>query len=140
MRPGLDYAVAAGALGLYALNRWVFSLDVVLPYDFAHYHLGDLCGGIAFPAYVNLLARAVRGSEIVTSLPSSLALSALCAVSWEVVAPALLPFSTGDIIDACMYAIGGLVYLACRTWDRSRRAGRRHPAEDAKDHAHVPNE
>ena len=39
-------------------------------------------------------------------------LSALCAVCWEVLASCVLHFGTADPIDALMYFLGGLVYLA----------------------------
>ena len=68
---------------VYLINRFAFSLDCVLPYEFANYHLADLCGGIVFPAYVNVLTRVVSGREIICGLGSSLLLSALCTVCWE---------------------------------------------------------
>lgn len=114
MRLRLDGLVVLLAIGVYAVNRWLFSFDAFLPHAFAHYHLGDLCGGIIFPAYVNVLARIVAKRELIVSLPTSLCLSAICCVSWEVLAPLAFPHSTGDIIDACMYVLGGLIYLAAR--------------------------
>ena len=92
---------------VYLINRFALSLDCVLPYEFA-----DLCGGIVFPAYVNVLTRIVSGREIICGLGSSLLLSALCAVCWEVLASCVLHFGTADPIDALMYFLGGLVYLA----------------------------
>lgn len=97
---------------VYLINRFAFSLDCVLPYEFVNYHLADLCGGIVFPAYVNVLTRIVSGREIICGLGSSLLLSALCAVCWEVLASCVLHFGTADPIDALMYFLGGLVYLA----------------------------
>ena len=97
---------------VYLINRFAFSLDCVLPYEFVNYHLADLCGGIVFPAYVNVLTRIVSGREIICGLGSSLLLSALCAICWEVLASCVLHFGTADPIDALMYFLGGLVYLA----------------------------
>ena len=93
------------------LNRYIASFDCFLPYGFSHYQLGDLCGGIIFPAYVNTLSEAVCGKTLINGLPSSLILSTGCSLCWEVLAPALFDFSTPDMLDACMYFIGGILYL-----------------------------
>lgn len=105
---------------VYLINRFAFSLDCVLPYEFVNYHLADLCGGIVFPAYVNVLTRIVSGREIICGLGSSLLLSALCAICWEVLASCVLHFGTADPIDALMYFLGGLVYLAFYRFSRER--------------------
>lgn len=97
---------------VYLVNRYIASFDVFLPYDFAHYQLGDLCGGIIFPAYVNVLCETVSGKTPICSLARSLALSVGCSICWEVLAPMVLEFSTPDPLDACMYVIGGILYLA----------------------------
>ena len=65
-----------------------------------------------FPAYANLLCQLGGKKPIISDVCSSLAASLICACCWEVVAPALLPWSTGDPVDALMYLIGGLIYLA----------------------------
>ena len=57
---------------VYLINRFVFPLDCILPYEFVNYHLADLCGGIVFPAYVNVLTRIVSGREIICGPGSSL--------------------------------------------------------------------
>ena len=100
------------AAAVYLVNRFASSLDFVLPYGFAHYQLGDLCGGIIFPAYVNVLALVVSGKNAVTGLRSSLALSAVCSLCWEFVAPCIFGYGTADALDVLMYFVGGLVYLA----------------------------
>ena len=105
---------------VYLINRFVFSFDCVLPYEFVNYHLADLCGGIVFPAYVNILTRVVSGREIICDLRSSLLLSALCAACWEVLASCVLHFGTADPIDALMYFLGGLIYLAFYRFSRER--------------------
>lgn len=96
----------------YLVNRYIASFDFFLPYDFAHYQLGDLYGGIIFPAYVNVLCETVSGKAPICSLESSLALSAGCSICWEALAPMALEFSTPDPLDARMYVIGGILYLA----------------------------
>lgn len=114
---------------VYLINRFAFSLDCVLPYEFVNYHLADLCGGIVFPAYVNVLTRVVSGREIICGLGSSLLLSALCAACWEVLASCVLHFGTADPIDALMYFLGGLVYLAFyKILPREGKAAPRTPA------------
>ncbi len=97
---------------IYLTNRLVFPLDSVLPYEFANYHLGDLCGGVIFPAYVNVLGQAVSGKDIVVGLRSSLFYSALGSICWEIVTPFVFHYGTADPIDALMYFLGGLAYLA----------------------------
>lgn len=113
--------VAVAAAGIYCCNRFVASIDFVLPYAFAHYHLNDLCGGVLFPAYVDLLSWVVRRRRLVTSLPRLLLLCGACCVCWEVLAPLFLSRSTGDVVDAVMYLLGGVVY--CATALRDDRMG-----------------
>lgn len=96
---------------VYLVNRYIASFDFFLPYNFAHYQLGDLCGGIIFPAYVNVLCEMVSGKTPICSLASSLTLSAGCSICWEVLAPMVVKFSTPDPLDACMYVAGGILYL-----------------------------
>ncbi|MGN8902591.1 hypothetical protein ACTNBI_06450 [Collinsella sp. HCP28S3_G12] len=96
---------------VYLVNRYIASFDFFLPYDFAHYQLGDLCGGIIFPAYVNVLCKTVSGKTPICNFASSLALSVGCSICWDVLAPMVLEFSTPDPLDACMYVIGGILYL-----------------------------
>ena len=110
LRPGNILPLVAACV--YLVNRFVIRLDFVVSPDFAANHLGDLCGGILFPAYVNTLARAVARKPLITDLPRSLVLSAVCAICWELVAPLALTHSTPDPLDACMYVLGGLMYLA----------------------------
>lgn len=96
---------------VYLVNRFVVSLEIVMPLEFARYHLGDLCGGIIFPAYVNVLTRTVAGGNLIVDLGSSLLLSALCSFCWEFVASRIFLHGTADPLDALVYFIGGLVYL-----------------------------
>lgn len=106
----LDDLMAIVALAAYACNRYLVSFDAILPYDIAHYHFGDFCGGVVFPAYVNLLTRCVVGADCITSFPRELALGVVCAFAWEVMAPALLSFSTGDPWDVLAYLLGFMVH------------------------------
>lgn len=96
---------------VYLTNRFVISFDGMMPYAFAHYHLGDLCGGIIFPAYVNVLSDVFSGKRLINSLKKSLVLSCVCSIAWEVITPLAFMYGTADPVDACMYVIGGLIYL-----------------------------
>lgn len=82
-----------------------------LPYEFAHYHLGDLCGGVLFPAYFNLLTYSVMKTEVISSYRKGILPSILCSLVWEVITPILAPTSTSDPIDAAMYAFGTMAYV-----------------------------
>lgn len=95
----------------YLINRFLFSFDILLPYAFAHYHLGDLCGGIIFPAYVNVLSEVFSSRHLIASLRASLILSCICSIAWEVITPLVFMYGTADPIDALMYFVGGLIYL-----------------------------
>ena len=74
------------------------------------YHLNDLCGGVLFPLYVDMISAAVKKSRLITSLPRALSLSATCGICWEVIAPLFLPYSTGDALDAVAYTLGIIAY------------------------------
>ena len=97
---------------VYLANRFVISFDILMPYAFAHYHLGDLCGGIIFPAYVNVLTEVFSGGHLIASLRASLILSCVCSVTSKVITPLVFMYGTADPIDVCMYFTGGLIYLA----------------------------
>lgn len=105
--------VALASLAVYAVNRYFLSFDFILPYDFAHYHLGDLCGGVLFPAYVNLVTLSLGGFEAISSIPKAALLGLGCSVAWEIITPLLLPSSTGDVLDALAYVAGSLIYAVC---------------------------
>lgn len=106
----------------YLPNRYIVSFDCFLPYGFSHYQLGDLCEGIILPAYVNTPSKAVCGKTLINGLPSSLIISTGCSLCWEVLAPALFDFSTPDMLDACMYFIGGILYLVAFKLGSTNRA------------------
>lgn len=115
----LDDGVALAALGAYLCNRHLVSFDFLMPYEVAHYHFGDFCGGVLFPAYVNCLTRWIIGRDVVTTLPREIVCGLACGFVWEVLAPAVLPFSTGDPLDVVAYVLGfavhGVAYrIACR--------------------------
>ena len=109
----LDVWIAFVAVLIYVCNTHLWSLDAILPYWFSHYYLNDLCGGVLFPAYVNLIVHLVTGEEIVTTYARALLMGASCSLAWEVVAPALLTNSTADPLDAIAYVVGMLAYTAC---------------------------
>lgn len=96
---------------VYLTNRFVISFDILMPYAFAHYHLGDLCGGIIFPAYVNVLTEVFAGRHLIAGLRASLVLSCVCSITWEAITPLVFMYGTAGPIDACMYFAGGLIYL-----------------------------
>lgn len=98
------------ALSLYFTNRFVYSLDMLIPWEMMKYHLNDLCGGVLFPLYVDLVSAVIMKRRLVTSLPRALSLSAACGICWEVIAPLFLPYSTGDALDAVAYTLGIIAY------------------------------
>lgn len=108
-----DVALSFAAISVYVCNRYIASFDAFLPYEFAHYHLGDLCGGVLFPAYFNLLTYSVMKTEVISGYRKGILLSILCSLVWEVITPILAPTSTGDPIDAAMYAFGTMAYVWC---------------------------
>ena len=60
---------------VYLINRFAFSLDCVLPYEFANYHLTDLCGGIVFPARLLSPFSSISSTSAAVILPSPAATS-----------------------------------------------------------------
>ena len=97
---------------MYLINKFVISFDILMPCAFVHYHLGDLCGGIIFPAYVNVLTEVFAGRHLIAGLRASLVLSCVCSITWEAITPLVFMYGTAGPIDACMYFAGGLIYLA----------------------------
>lgn len=100
------------AAPVYLINKFVISFDILMPCAFVHYHLGDLCGGIIFPAYVNVLTEVFAGRHLIAGLRASLVLSCVCSITWEAITPLVFMYGTAGPIDACMYFAGGLIYLA----------------------------
>ena len=98
------------ALVLYLINRFVYSLDMLIPWGMMRYHLNDLCGGVLFPLYVDMISAVIKKRRLITSLPRALSLSAACSICWEVIAPLFLPYSTGDPLDAVAYTLGIIAY------------------------------
>ena len=109
----LDVWIAVSAALVYVCNTHFRSFDAILPHWLAHYYLNDLCGGVLFPAYVNLVAHLITGKEIVTTYSRAMLMGVGCSLVWEVVAPALLANSTADPLDAIAYVAGMLAYTAC---------------------------
>lgn len=114
MRIRVDVALSIAAIAAYLCNRYFISFDAFLPYEFAHYHFGDLCGGFLFPAYFNLLTYSVKRTEAVDGYAKGLLLATVCSFAWEIVTPALSEKSTGDPVDAAMYFFGTMAYIWCR--------------------------
>ncbi|WP_161471140.1 hypothetical protein [Adlercreutzia caecimuris] len=102
--------VGAIVMVFYCLNRFLHGFDGVLPREFLLYHFGDLCGGILFPIYVNLVCIAAKSSFRIDSLGKAMMLEALCSAVWEGAIPLLWRASTADILDVVCYFVGGLVY------------------------------
>lgn len=99
---------------LYCANRFFDSFAGILPTAFLKYHFNDLCGGIIFPAYVNTLLIFFRSNYRVDCLYKIFVLELICSLAWEVIAPMFLSRSTGDLVDAFMYFIGGSIYCFMR--------------------------
>lgn len=55
----IELIFCAAVLLLYVSNRWFGAWDSILPDWFLKNHFGDVCGGMLFPAYANLLLSAV---------------------------------------------------------------------------------
>lgn len=120
----LDVLAVVAAVATYTCNSYFWSFDSVLPYGFAHYHLNDLCGGVLFPAYVNLVVNTVRGEAVITTYRRAILLGVGCSLVWEVLAPIFLSNSTADPLDAIAYVTGTLAYTACyRLTKRRQRKG-----------------
>lgn len=68
-----EMALAALVLITYCANRFYGAWNGVLPEQFCRNHFGDLCGGMLFPAYVNLLCLAVGRRALICGMPTSLA-------------------------------------------------------------------
>lgn len=113
MRRRPDIWIAVAAVLIYVCNAHLWSFDAFLPFEFAHYHLNDLCGGVLFPAYVNLVTDMVGGGAVITTYRRAILLGIGCSLAWEVLAPALLSGSTADPLDAVAYVAGAFAYTAC---------------------------
>lgn len=99
---------------MYCANRFFNLFAEFEPHCFFENHLNDLCGGIIFPAYVDLTLILFNSPYSVSGLAFPLIIGVLCAISWEVIAPLILPYSTGDWIDAVLYIFGCLLYAILR--------------------------
>lgn len=107
-------ALAALVLITYCANRFYGAWDGVLPEQFCRNHFGDLCGGMLFPTYVNLLCLAVGRRALICGMPTSLATGVVCSIAWEIAAPMVLCYSVGDPLDAIAYVIGALTHELLR--------------------------
>ena len=99
---------------MYCANRFLNLFFGFVPELFLKNHLNDLCGGIIFPAYVDLLLIFLKSPYHINGWKVSIAIGLICAISWEIIAPLFLPYSTGDWIDAILYVIGSLIYASLK--------------------------
>ena len=106
-----ELPIAIITIVIYISNRFLNVFDLIVPWEFAHYHLGDLCGGVLFPAYVNMLSRVFIHKYLINGWVSSLIMSIVCCLCWEVLTPIITQNSTADPIDAIMYILGGVIYM-----------------------------
>lgn len=110
----LDCAILVAALILYIANRWTLFSAWVLPWEVAKYHFGDFCGGIFFPAYVNLVLAFFGRDARVSNIVSMILVIAVCSFTWEIIGPLLVESSVGDLWDVVAYYLGGGVFLVLR--------------------------
>lgn len=109
-----ETTIIVAMIVIYAINKNTPFFDNILPFHIASSYLNDICAGILFPAYTNILCIIARSSWRITSLFSVFALGILCSFVWEVVSPAIVPYSVGDPLDCVCYIAGGLIYIALR--------------------------
>ena len=105
----LMLAVAGLGLALYIVCRYTDLLGW-LPARVARNHGCDLAGGLVFPAYVDALCLATERQRVITTWPRAAILAVICCMSWEVLAPLVMPSSTADPLDAIAYALGIAIY------------------------------
>ena len=98
----------------------------MLPWEVAKYHFGDFCGGVFFPAYVNLVLAFFGRDVRVSSIISVLLAITLCSFVWEVVGPLLVESSVGDLWDVVAYYLGGGIFLVSRNLLNSFEGNRMH--------------
>ena len=106
-----NFAVICLILCLYSINETTRAVEWILPEDVARFHFNDYCAGVLLPAYINLVLFVSGRSCAITTLRRAVATGLLCTLSWEVVAPAFLTWSTPDPVDALAYMAGCLSYL-----------------------------
>lgn len=77
-------------------------------------HLNDTLGGVLIVSFMNMLASLGRVWKLyLTRMHYILALTFVCGVYWELIAPLYVPNSTSDIYDLGAYMLGGLIYFIC---------------------------
>lgn len=105
-----NLCVASAAFSLYIVNRFsrLFPSIPYLGHIFRN-HFNDYLGAVLFIAYVNLLLLAGRRTPC-TYLPGLAFWALLCSLTWEGLAPLLLPFSTADWWDCLAYCLGMFTY------------------------------
>ena len=106
----LEALYSLAILSLYCSNRILGIWDDFLPAWFCSGHFGDICGGLLFPAYANVICMASGSSFRADSPGKLLLLGLLCAMFWEGLAPLLLSYSVADVSDCLCYLIGCQIY------------------------------
>lgn len=74
-------------------------------------HLNDFIAPLVFFPYVNILLSYSKYSDwSLRSFAAILSTGLACSVFWEAIAPLLLPYSVGDLLDCASYLLGSLCY------------------------------
>ena len=98
------------SMSIYVVNRYYLKY-LNLPYigNILKNHLNDFIGGFVFSAYSNLVI-VLSGREPIKKLSALMVLMLVASIMWEYVFPAIIKYSTSDIIDVCSYLLGALLY------------------------------
>lgn len=97
---------------VYLLHRTILPLP---GWAFGNAHLHDLMAMPILLGWIDLIMdHRSPAARIYGSVRFSIALTAVCAFTWEVVMPLIDPTSWSDWRDVLCYAIGAAVYLVVR--------------------------
>lgn len=113
-RETYDLVTVCTVLLLYCANRFLCLFEGLLPNDFLLYHFNDLCAGILFPAYANLVCAFFKVRFRFEGPLVGLILGCLCSVFWEGLIPFLNSRSTADFYDCVCYVAGVQIYVLFR--------------------------
>jgi len=110
--------------GLYCLNR--FAIKPTTDFLFFEAYFNDLLAMPFLLGFVNLLSQMVLPAWRGLQSPSSVAaLTVVCVIAWEVIAPSIIPWSVADPWDVVAYSLGSIAYLALLTVPPSESRGGR---------------
>jgi len=113
----LNFAVLAFVAAVYLTNR--LFLKGVSSHWFLHFYLNDLFAMPFILAYSNLLILAVGRFDLrFRSLLSIAALTTMCALAWEFIAPVVNSKAVFDQGDFLAYAVGALAYYVLQVVTR----------------------